>query len=198
MALAKIRGKVPVRPGCSYSLLGSLPAELHTEPDRHCGSASCTTPDDSVSAEERATVVGSARHAFAALPGVALRLTPGEPAYVQSADATPGSGYWLVAGWSSSVIRAVARILRDGRVASVGQISAPATDAAEAVTGLSGARVASLKGEIARTYSGRIVSDPTLVHDGPVGREAWMLALQRDSGETLHLLATAGGTYVRR
>jgi hypothetical protein len=30
-------------------------------------------------------------------------------------QAAPGSGYWLVAGWSSGTIRAVARILRDGR-----------------------------------------------------------------------------------
>lgn len=115
-----------------------------------------------------------------------------------SAEARPGSGYWLVAGWSSRTIRALARVLRDGRVATVGQISAPATDAAHAATGLSSTRLASLKGEIASTYGGRIVSGPILVHDGPIGREAWMVVLQRESGETLHVFATAGGTYVRR
>jgi hypothetical protein len=160
--------------------------------------ASCTTPDDPASPEEHATVVASARHAFAALPGLAARLTPGEPEYVRAADATPGSDYWLVAGWSNNTIQAVARILRDGRVATVGHISAPATDAAEAVTGLSGARVASLTGDITREHGGRIVSGPVLVHDGPVGREAWRLVLQRGAGETLHVFATAGGTYVRR
>lgn len=127
-----------------------------------------------------------------------MHLTPGEPAYVRAAEASAGSGYWLVAGWSNGTISAVARILRDGRVATVGHISAPAADAAEAATGLSSARVASQKDEIARAYSGRIVNGPILVHDGPVGREAWMLVLERESGETLHLFATAGGTYVRR
>ncbi|HUB47278.1 MAG TPA: hypothetical protein VMB73_20020 [Acetobacteraceae bacterium] len=160
--------------------------------------ASCITPDDPVSPEEHATVVASARHAFAALPGLAVPLTPGEPEYVRPADVTPEPGYWLVAGRSNNTIQAVARILRDGRVATVGHISAPAADAAEAVTGLSGARVASLTGDIAREHGGRIVSGPVLVHDGPVGREAWLLVLQQESGETLRVFATAGGTYVRR
>lgn len=127
-----------------------------------------------------------------------MHLTPGAPEFVRAAEATPGSGYWLVAGRSDDAIRAVARVLRDGRVATVGHISAPATDAAEAVTGLSHARVASLTSGIAREHGGRIVSGPVLVHDGPVGREAWLLVLQRESGETLRVFATAGGTYVRR
>jgi hypothetical protein len=159
--------------------------------------ASCITPDDTASPDERATVTASARHAFAALPGTSAAPTPGEPELVRPAEGTRGAGYWLVPGGSGGAIAAVARILRDGRVATVGTLSAPARDCAEAVTGLAASQVAVLAGDIARQHGGRAVGTPILVHDGPVGREAWLVTLQRDSGETLLVFATAGGTYIR-
>jgi len=159
--------------------------------------ASFTTPEDCFSPQARANVIAAAQHAFAALPGLGVALTPGEPECVRAVEARPGSGYWLVAGWSGARILAIARILRDGRVATVGHISVPASDGAKAVTGLSHAGVESLASDIVREHGGRIVDGPVLVHDGPVGREAWLLALQRQSGETLYVFATAGGTYVR-
>jgi hypothetical protein len=159
--------------------------------------ASCITPDDRASPEERATVIASARHAFAALPGASVALTAGEPEFVRAIDPASGAGYWLVPGHSGGAITTVARILRDGRVATVGSLSKPARDCAEAVTGLAASQVATLAGDIERRHDGRVEGTPVLVHDGPVGREAWLLTLQRDTGGSLQVFATAGGSYVR-
>jgi hypothetical protein len=159
--------------------------------------ASCITPDDRSSPEERATVIASARHAFAALPGASVALTAGEPEFVRAIEPASGAGYWLVPAHSGGAITAVARILRDGRVATVGSLSKPARDCAEAVTGLAASQVAALTGDLAREHDGQVEGTPILVHNGPVGREAWMLTLRRDTGRSVLVFATAGGSYVR-
>jgi hypothetical protein len=159
--------------------------------------ASCITPEDAPSPAERTTVVASARLAFSALPGAGAVLTLGEPEMVRAVDGAPNAGYWLVPGRHGGTMAALARILRDGRVATVGHLTAPAADCADAVTGLAASQITRLADDIARRHGGQVVGAPVLVHDGPVGREAWLLTLRRESGETLLVFATSGGTYVR-
>ena len=160
---------------------------------------SSTTPEPAPSQAERATVTASARLALTALPGGRPGLVPGEPELVHAVGPTPdvASGYWLVPGLSDGTIVAVARILRDGRVATVASLPAPAQDCAEAVTGLSARQMAAMADNVARSHGGRAQQDPILVHDGPVGREAWLLPVELSAGATLLVFATAGGAYVR-
>jgi len=161
--------------------------------------ASSTTPEAAPSPAERATVIASARLAFAALPGGPPGLQPGEPELVHAIEPASHAvpGYWLVPGLSDGAILAVARILRDGRVATVASLPAQVGDCAEAVTGLSARQMAAMADQIARSHGGRAEQNPILVHDGPVGREAWLLAVESSAGATLLVFATAGGTYVR-
>lgn len=160
---------------------------------------SSITPEAAPSQAERATVIASAGLAFAALPGGRPGLVPGEPELVHALEPAPdaASGYWLVPGLSDGAIVAVARVLRDGRVATVASLPAPAQDCAEAVTGLSARQMAAMADAVARTHGGRAQQNPILVHDGPVGREAWLLPVESSAGATLLVFATAGGTYVR-
>jgi hypothetical protein len=86
--------------------------------------------------------------------------------------------YWLVPGIREGRPAALARVLADGRLATVGHASG---DPAEVATGLSA--------KSAQAYG----PDPVLVVDGPVGREAWLVG-ERDGRL---LLATGGGIYER-
>jgi hypothetical protein len=97
------------------------------------------------------------------------------------------TSYWLVPGVRGGSVVAFARVLPDGRLATVGELRAPAVDVAQAATGLSA--------EQARVALG--TSEPQLVHDGPVGREAWLAAVADADGNERWVFATGGGTYER-
>jgi len=131
------------------------------------------------------------------LPGGGADIVPDEPEQVRPAEPAGGAGYWLVPGRSNAAIVALARILPDGRVATVGAVSTPVADGAEAATGVSAIRVCEMAGAIAQRHGGRLVEGPALVHDGPVGREAWLFVLRRGAAETLRVFVVAGGTYMR-
>jgi hypothetical protein len=80
---------------------------------------------------------------------------------------------------------------------TVASLTTPAEDCGAAVTGLTREQIRSTADEIARRHSGRLASGPVLIHDGPVGREAWQLTVRSDAGAELWVFATAGGTYSR-
>ncbi len=85
----------------------------------------------------------------------------------------------------------MARVLLDGRVATVGVVSEPAESAAGVVTGLSEAEA------VSRAPTGAD-GPPILVHDGPVGREAWLHLVGYPDGPARWVFMTAGGTYERK
>ena len=132
--------------------------------------------------------------ARAAFRGIGLAdLEPGTPADV----ASPGDGldYWLVPGLRGGDVVAVARVLPDGRVATVGALRQPAADAAQAVTGLGAGEARALAARLRDDHPA--VDEPVLVHDGPVGREAWLYAATTADGGSRWIFATGGGTYER-
>ena len=98
--------------------------------------------------------------------------------------------YWLVAGHGPGGVQAIARVLLDGHVATVGASPAGAEDAAAAVTGLSRSRAV-----LARPPGA--VDGPILVHDGPVAREAWLYVAVDEDGSRRWVFTTAGGSYER-
>jgi hypothetical protein len=133
--------------------------------------------------------------AFAALPDANVDCGAGEPEAVHTSKGK--LAYWLVAGLHQGRVRAVARILLDARVATVGLVKGTPADAPEAATGLSAAGASRLAKELLAQYPDSQVSSPMLVHDGPVGREAWLFTVKRKSGQPLWIFATGGGTYSR-
>ena len=137
----------------------------------------------------------SAAAAFGALPGSQAKFHVGDPQRVRSPDG--GLAYWLVPGLLGEQILAMTRVLPDGRVATVGLLKAPSMDCAQAVTGVSTMDAGMLMNDLARKYLGSLVSEPTLVHDGPVGREAWLYTVKPATDGALWIFATAGGLYSR-
>jgi hypothetical protein len=146
------------------------------------------------SAPERARIRQSAAAAFAAIPGSDVPFSAGDPERVYSPEGQPA--YWLVPGLANGQIRGIARILEDGRVATAGALRAAAADCAQAVTGLSATGAAQLANDLAAQYPGAEAFGPLLVHDGPVGREAWLCHVQSTTHD-LWIFATGGGVYSR-
>jgi hypothetical protein len=146
-------------------------------------------------AAEITRVRQSAATAFGALPGSQAEFHVGNPQRVGSPDGS--LTYWLVPGLLGEQILGMTRILPDGRVATVGLLKAPAMDCAQAVTGLSTDEAVKLTNDLDRQYPGSQVSEPMLVHDGPVGREAWLYTVKPATGSALWIFATAGGLYSR-
>ncbi len=137
----------------------------------------------------------AAREGFLAMPGGIGAPVPGEPEQVDTPGGAPA--YVLVSDRREEGVVAVARVLLDGRVASVARLAGPAANCAAAVTGLETARIRALAHEIAGQHGGTLLGEPKLVHDGPVGREAWLLVVERPGGVRRWVFATAGGTYER-
>src|SRR5215813_4974571 len=137
----------------------------------------------------------SATAALQAIPGCPFKFEAGEP---QRVDSPSGElAYWMVPGLVENKLQAIARILPDGRVATVGSLRTPAIDCAQAVTGLSATDVERVTTELGNQFPGAQISEPILVDDGPVGREAWLYTLTLPPGNKLWVFATAGGTYSR-
>lgn len=147
------------------------------------------------SAEEVARVHQSAAAAFRGGPLANRSIAVGNPEQVYTIEGRPA--YWLVPGLIEAHIHALARVFRDGRVATVGGVRALASDAGEAATGVSAAEASRVLKDLAAEHPGAQISPPMLVQDGPVGREAWLYRLKLATGETSHVFATAGGRYSR-
>lgn len=133
-------------------------------------------------------ILDAATRAFAALPGATGSLAPGSPELVLTPEGEPS--YWLVTGHGPGGVEAIARVLLDGHVATVGPSPAGAEDASAAVTGLSRPRAA-----LARPPGA--INGPILVHDGPIAREAWLHITVDQDGNRRWVFTTAGGSYHR-
>jgi hypothetical protein len=145
-------------------------------------------------ARELVRIRQSAATAFAALPASNIKFAAGNPERVYSPEGSPA--YWLVPGLRGEQIRAIARILEGGCVATVGDLRAAAADCAQAVTGLSATEASQLTKDLAVQYPTAEVLRPLLVRDGPVGREAWLYHV-RSATQDLWIFATGGGLYCR-
>lgn len=138
----------------------------------------------------------AALQGFVALPGGTGTPAAGDPEPVQTPEGT--LSYFLVPDRREGMVVAVARVFPDGRVAGVLRPTVPAPDCAAVVTGVAAGPLRALADEIARREGATVVGEPRLVHDGPVGREAWLLTLALPGGSQRWVFATAGGSYTRR
>jgi hypothetical protein len=118
----------------------------------------------------------------------------GAPVRVHTPEGAPS--YWLVPLVAAARVIGFARVGATGEVAAIG-ITCRTPGRIEAcprlVTVLSAsealARVRLVPGETART--------PRYVHDGPPGREAWLIETERGGLPHRWIFVTEGGTYDR-
>lgn len=108
---------------------------------------------------------------------VIVHTTAGEPSY------------WLVPLRSDDRVVGFARVTADGTVAAIGRYggSSPLDLDADSVLSLAADHLTE------RT----VVAGPILVHDGPTGREAWMLLVSSEDGPPHRLFVTPAGVYER-
>jgi len=119
----------------------------------------------------------------------------GTPELVHQVGGEPS--YWLVPGLLEGRVEVVARILDSGRLATIARLPEPVSDCAAAVTGMSANQAVGYAREVEARYAGKLISGPMLIHDGPVGREAWLYSVSNASAGVIWVFATAGGTYTR-
>lgn len=119
----------------------------------------------------------------------------GEPVLVRTVDGEPS--YWLVPVERDGLAIGFVRVLGTGRVAAAGahyRNAASFGRSPRVVTRISSDEAAALA--VAHAGAGvRVVARPMFVHDGPPGREAWMVEVESDEGHRHRLFVTPGGVY---
>jgi hypothetical protein len=122
----------------------------------------------------------------------------GEPVLVSNVWKQPS--YWLVPVERNERVIGFVRVLGTGQGSALGAYyrdphqldAAPGT-----VTGIDSAEAArQAAGRIDRTR-GEIALPPVYIHDGPPGREAWLVEVVQNSHPVRWLFITPGGIYER-
>ena len=148
---------------------------------------------DDLGPDERAAQA-AARSAFARGPEARAGIEPGRPVLVHDLNGAPS--YRLVPGLDGGAIVAVARVLPGGALATLAWLPSAASSPEAVVTGLDAEGAHATARALAAREPGARVSEPVLVHDGPVGREAWRITVTSPAGRR-DVFATGGGTYER-
>ncbi len=147
--------------------------------------------------------------ASAALRGAVVRVDPqfaafvsasiGEPVLVHDLSGRPS--YWLAPVRLQERVIGFVRVLLDGRVVAVGSLCRdPARllqDCPEVVTGITEDEAARRAGAHRDAAAGEVARPPVNVHDGPPGREAWLVAVRVPNGPGRWIFVTRYGTYER-
>ena len=124
--------------------------------------------------------------------------TLGRPIIVKDVFKKPS--YWIVPILIHQRVAGFVRVLGTGRVAAIGTFyrhpnqieTCPTT-----VTGIDAAEALRLAKEKIKQELGEAASDPVFVHDGPPGREAWLVEVIKEGRPIRWIFATAAGTYER-
>ena len=122
----------------------------------------------------------------------------GEPVLVSNERKQPS--YWLVPVEMGGRSIGYIRILGTGQVSALGAYykdpahldAAPAT-----VTGIDSVEAARQVATRIDPLQGETAGPPVYVHDGPPGREAWLVEVIKDGRPVRWLFVTPGGIYER-
>ena len=106
-------------------------------------------------------------------------------------DLARAPSYWLVPIVSAGRVEGAIRVLGSGVVAAIEQFSCPAP----VVTGIDAAQARRLAAE--HIGGDESVAEPVYVHDGPPGREAWLVESSKGGKPARWIFVTAGGVYER-
>ena len=143
-------------------------------------------------AEQRAAAIAARDPLFTAW----AQATIGNPCLVRTVEGQPS--YWSVPVESENRTIGFVRVTQDGKAVAAGALyrdpgkleTAPRT-----VTGITPEEALQLVGDIVGSTD--VVGRPTYVHDGPPGREAWMIPVQEPDGTRRILFVTSSGWYER-
>jgi len=120
----------------------------------------------------------------------------GEPVVVRTVSGDPS--YWLVPVQQGARVGGFVRVMQDGTVGAIGRFGGgpehphawPTT-----VTGIDVEEAARRANEL--IAEGEQASEPMFVHDGPPGREAWLVTTFIAGGAARWIFVTPGFTYER-
>ena len=120
--------------------------------------------------------------------------TVGEPVLVRTAAGE--ASYWLVPVELHARAIGFVRVTREGEAVASGALYRD-PDRLEAaprvVTGITGAEAREQAAAVVGPEA--VLHDPVFVHDGPPGREAWLIRAQQSDGSSRWLFVTAAGWY---
>jgi hypothetical protein len=122
----------------------------------------------------------------------------GNPVMVRTLQGEPS--YWLVPVELQGRVGGFVRVNIDGKVAAVGAYYRDARHIAASprvVTHLDADAAASRAARYVRAARGETAASPMYVHDGPPGREAWVIEVSRQGRATRWIFVTPGGVYQR-
>jgi hypothetical protein len=126
------------------------------------------------------------------------KLSPGTPVLVHDVAGTPS--YWLVPFVAGDRAVAFARVDELGRTMAIGSACRTPGDVStcpRVVTGISEQEaVAKVRAE-GRLVPGETIARTRYVHDGPPGREVWLVATTRDGRPNRWLFVSRAGIYER-
>lgn len=124
--------------------------------------------------------------------------TWGAPVLVRNLAREPS--YWLVPFLVGDRAAGFARVLPDGRVLAIGAFGRPGRapgQSSRVVTGVSMAEAQRLFDDCTRLEAGERPAPPVFVHDGPPGREVWLVETTRDGRPCRWVFVSAAGCYER-
>lgn len=113
----------------------------------------------------------------------------GDPVLVHDLRKAPS--YWLVPVISQGEVAGAIRVMGNGLVAAVERFR----QSAKIVTGLDAAQAGQRAAE--RIGSEEVLGEPRFVHDGPPGREAWLVEVLREDRPVRWIFVNASGAYDR-
>lgn len=131
---------------------------------------------------------------FAPLSNASL----GKPVLVRNVFGEPS--YWLVPLLSEDKLVGFVRVLGDGRIAHIGTFFRDAGGRLEApptITGIDASEARIRAAERINRDIGEAAADPVFIHDGPVGKEAWLIEVMRDRVPIRWIFVTPAFIYER-
>jgi hypothetical protein len=123
----------------------------------------------------------------------------GEPVMVSDVFGRPS--YWLVPFIVAGRVAGFVRILKEGRVAAVGTFCrrpGKLDTCPNIVTGISAEEARIRFDDSVQLEGDETAAPPVFVHDGPIGRETWMVVTVRGSQPHRWIFISKGGWYERR
>ncbi|HEV2841554.1 MAG TPA: hypothetical protein VGW39_09545 [Chthoniobacterales bacterium] len=113
----------------------------------------------------------------------------GDPVLVHDLRKAPS--YWLVPVISQGAVAGAIRVMGSGEVAAVERFRHPP----QVVTGLDASQARQRAAE--RIASDEVLGEPRFVHDGPPGREAWLVEVLKANRPVRWIFLNASGAYER-
>jgi hypothetical protein len=115
-------------------------------------------------------------------------------------DTARRPSYWLVPYWVDDRAVGFARIHAEGRLLAIGSLGQPGRALEhypKTVTGVPATRAWEIFEDCVRLEAGETAAKPIYVHDGPPGREAWLVETTRGGRPHRWVFVTAAGCYER-